>query len=292
MRMSVKIMGAIWEKALDHPDALVLLALADHADHDGGNAYPSVGLLAWKTGYSVRQVRRILRSLEASGAIVPTTRAGQHKPTTYLIDLSAIPDKPARADILTVQKKVSGRTSATAQGGHLRPESPPRPDTTVSAEPSLTENHPLEPSILQPAAAEKPKSWTARACDSWTAVMGGTAPGGRIGKALKPFVTAHGADRVIMAWERYLSDTPAQFATAEGFAAKFGIYAKDKPQGRENGRHGSNGAVGKDAAKTDRAGAGSGNRSKHGIDCEAKMRANTERSLALPFLPEEARALD
>jgi hypothetical protein len=168
--MSVKIMGAIWEKALDHPDALVLLALADHADHDGGNAYPSVGLLAWKTGYSVRQVRRILRSLEASGAIVPTTRAGQHKPTTYLIDLSAIPDKPARADILTAQKKVSGRTSATVQGGHLRPESPPRPDIAVSAEPSLTENHPYYSRRLsrrkragrpEPATAGQ-RSWAAR----------------------------------------------------------------------------------------------------------------------------------
>lgn len=61
--MSAKIMGRAWDLDLPHNQLLVLLALADHADHDGNNVYPSLGLVAWKTGYSEQQVRRVIREL-------------------------------------------------------------------------------------------------------------------------------------------------------------------------------------------------------------------------------------
>jgi hypothetical protein len=65
--MSVKFPGKIWEMNLSFSQKLVLPALADHADHDGNNAYPGLDILAAKTRYSLRNVRRILTSLEDRG---------------------------------------------------------------------------------------------------------------------------------------------------------------------------------------------------------------------------------
>ena len=39
--MSVKIMSQVWELDIDHSEMIVLLAMADHADDDGQNCYPS-----------------------------------------------------------------------------------------------------------------------------------------------------------------------------------------------------------------------------------------------------------
>lgn len=71
-------MGLVWGLDLPKPLKFTLLALADHADHDGGNARPSVGLLAWKTGDDRRTIQRHLRDLEALHLIEPasTTRGG------------------------------------------------------------------------------------------------------------------------------------------------------------------------------------------------------------------------
>lgn len=69
--MSVRQMGLVWELDLEKPLKFTLLALADHADHNGDGARPSVGLLAWKTGDTRRTIQRHLRQLEGLGLIVP-----------------------------------------------------------------------------------------------------------------------------------------------------------------------------------------------------------------------------
>jgi hypothetical protein len=91
--VSAKISGKVWDADLPHAEAFVLLALADHADHNGENIYPGVGLIAWKTGYSDRQVQRIMESLIAKGILIPY---GHHKngQTMYKIDLSQAKKKP------------------------------------------------------------------------------------------------------------------------------------------------------------------------------------------------------
>lgn len=58
---------------------LVLLALADSAEEDGGNAWPSVATLCGKTRLSERQVQYALRGLEKDGAIV---NEGRHRTST------------------------------------------------------------------------------------------------------------------------------------------------------------------------------------------------------------------
>lgn len=85
--MSAKMMSRIWALELAPAKQIVLLALADHADHEGGSIRPGVPLIAWKTGYSERQVQRLLRELVAEGLLV-VIAAQAGKPTVYKLDLA------------------------------------------------------------------------------------------------------------------------------------------------------------------------------------------------------------
>ena len=94
--MSIKIMSQIWELDLPHNAQSVFLALADHADDDG-YCYPSVGRLAWKTGYGVRQVQRTLKELRDNKLAIPMSPVvgGRHNTIVYKLDPSAGKHKPA-----------------------------------------------------------------------------------------------------------------------------------------------------------------------------------------------------
>jgi hypothetical protein len=68
--MSARITGWVLEHSPEKLGRrLVLLAIADAADHDGHNAYESVPTLAKKARLSVRQTQNCLRELEKAGAI-------------------------------------------------------------------------------------------------------------------------------------------------------------------------------------------------------------------------------
>jgi hypothetical protein len=64
---------------------LVLLILADHADNDGRNAYPSVATIAREARMSERGVRYALRELEASGQIRALGIHPQLRTTEYQV---------------------------------------------------------------------------------------------------------------------------------------------------------------------------------------------------------------
>jgi len=61
--MSVKQMGLVFEYDLPHNEAWVLMAYADRANHEGEDIFPSDGRIAWKTGYTIRQIQRIKKLL-------------------------------------------------------------------------------------------------------------------------------------------------------------------------------------------------------------------------------------
>ena len=86
--MSVKVMAEVWALDLRRDEKLVLLALADHAHDDGGKCYPGVRYLAWKSGYSERQIQRLLRRLQHRGVLraVAHARGGRGIATEYLIE--------------------------------------------------------------------------------------------------------------------------------------------------------------------------------------------------------------
>ena len=114
--MSVKIMAQVWELELSHNAQSILLALADHADDDG-YCYPSVGRLAWKTGYGVRQVQRTLKDLRDQKLAIPTGSVvgGRHNTTVYKLHPSAGQQKPP------FQPRTERQTLADIKGDNLTP---------------------------------------------------------------------------------------------------------------------------------------------------------------------------
>lgn len=145
--MSIKLMSQVWESDLPSEQKYTLLALADYANDDGENVYPSVGTLARKTSLSPRTVQRHLRALEADGLIEAHAEARQHRPTTYRIRGDRLSPLPARGDMHVVP----GVTSTTPRGDTVSPES--------SVEP------PVEPSV-------RPKPLRVRARDEiWDALV-------------------------------------------------------------------------------------------------------------------------
>lgn len=88
------MMARVWELDLDHPSQSILLAFADHASDDGENCYPSMPYIAWKTGYSVRQVRRIVTGLRKQGILIEVSGAYRGKPTEYHLVLENANKKP------------------------------------------------------------------------------------------------------------------------------------------------------------------------------------------------------
>ena len=112
--MSVKIMSQVWELDLPHNAQSIFLALADHADDDG-YCYPSVGRLAWKTGYGVRQVQRTLKDLRDQKLAIPTgsVAGGRHNTVVYRLDPSAGKQKPP------FQPRTERQISADIKGDNM-----------------------------------------------------------------------------------------------------------------------------------------------------------------------------
>ena len=76
--MSVKTMGLVWDmKCPAEINGLqfkpghkfVLIAYADHADHNGRNMWPAIEHIARKTGYNERSVQRLTSELEDMGIL-------------------------------------------------------------------------------------------------------------------------------------------------------------------------------------------------------------------------------
>lgn len=145
--MSAKASGRVWDLDLPHNKRLVLLAMADHADHEGRNIYPSTDLIAWKTGYSSRQIQRVIDTLIADGILVVVEKARQQRPVTYALDFSAGKIKEpfqGRQNVIpqgrqNVTSKQSRGDISTHPGVTFRPS---RGDIAMSPEPW---NHDHEP---------------------------------------------------------------------------------------------------------------------------------------------------
>jgi hypothetical protein len=123
--MSGKIMGQVWDLHLPTNEQLVLLAMADHADHLGQNIWPSVGLIAWKTGYSERTIQRVIKSL-LEKEILKVQKIRPGKTTIYCTALENAPLKPKYGDKPTPDIDVTPDTKDVT----------PTPDTQMSPEPS------------------------------------------------------------------------------------------------------------------------------------------------------------
>jgi len=77
--MSVKAQSLVWDLPCPHKfndigfrpsHKYILVAYADHADHQGKNIWPAVPTIARKTGFEDRSVQRLTRDLEQMGLLV------------------------------------------------------------------------------------------------------------------------------------------------------------------------------------------------------------------------------
>jgi biotin operon repressor len=130
-------MGRVFYCALPAVAKLTLLALVDHAHDDGTEIYAGQRRIARKVGCSERTVRRVVEKLETDGWLIATPRLGSRGTNRYRIALEKLPDVP------TVDRTSSGRPAKMAdrpndavRGAVDRPNTPRRPDTAMSAEPT------------------------------------------------------------------------------------------------------------------------------------------------------------
>ncbi|HEV8525449.1 MAG TPA: helix-turn-helix domain-containing protein, partial [Terriglobales bacterium] len=137
--MSGKISGAVWEMNLPREEKYVLLAYADHADHEGNGVRPSYDLVAWKTGYKKRRVQQVVAKLEAKQILVVVKPGGNLEagtlglPTEWYIDVEAAPKLPRRVQRASPSKKGEGATQDT----HMRVQRA-SPKTSVEPKDSVS----------------------------------------------------------------------------------------------------------------------------------------------------------
>ena len=119
--MSVHVSSAVWRLALPATAKLVLLKLADCANDDGSNAYPSLETVARECGCDVRTVRRTVRNLEERGLLEVEAEATRYTPRRYRVrPESGTPLAPRRADPVSVEGGHHARADGVA-GRIVRP---------------------------------------------------------------------------------------------------------------------------------------------------------------------------
>ena len=131
--MSIRLMSDVWRTELPTVEKMVLLVIADHANDEGTQAYPSQATMASKASISIRTVQRAVNTLCAQGYIRMFKHAGgsadcreDRRPHLYQINVAKL-----RGDSVTRRTDdANGATITTSTGRQSRPM-----------------NHPLEPSI-------------------------------------------------------------------------------------------------------------------------------------------------
>ena len=172
--MSVKIMGLVWDLDLPQNEKFVLLAYADHADHDGRNIFPAVQTIAKKTGYSERSIQGITRTLEEKGFLIADGKGpkGTNKWKFYGGANSAGGQPEAKG----VQLEAGGVQSATQRGAiAIAPE----PSLTIIKEPSIKPSDDTQRKRYKLLAAE---NWKLGMCMDYVPWEGRSSKRGRVGK--------------------------------------------------------------------------------------------------------------
>jgi hypothetical protein len=155
---------------------LVLLVLADNANDDTWEAYPSVGTIASKARISERQARYALRALEAGGHIVAVGKS-QLQTTIYRV----VKDPSPTAE------SAGGQDS---QGGNLKQEG----GHPIAPKPS--ENHQASTSVTDDSVHPKTTVVARESAGSVDALFSDPAAPSRVVELLEPVRVAKGCGRI------------------------------------------------------------------------------------------------
>ena len=85
--MSYQLITQVWHLKLAPTQQLVLMAMADYANDDGGNCFPSQPRLAWKTGLSKSTIVRTIDILIAMRILLVVRPATNKAPARYQLCL-------------------------------------------------------------------------------------------------------------------------------------------------------------------------------------------------------------
>ncbi|MGY1733900.1 helix-turn-helix domain-containing protein [Geodermatophilus sp. SYSU D01045] len=152
-------------------DRLLLLAIADHAGDDGGDAWPSVPTLARKTGTSERSVQRGIARLQAGGHLVIERCSGRGGTNLYRVvmapagGVSLSPPAPDPAAPQGCQPVTGDDLTPVTQPRHRRGDSqvsPERPRTSLTPQPPASggrsTTHRAQPAANRRAAGTNPRA--------------------------------------------------------------------------------------------------------------------------------------
>jgi hypothetical protein len=129
--VSIKVMTFVWEAFPGSGgELIVLLAMADYADDEGGNIYPSVPTLAKKSRMSDRGVQKVLRGLQDVGWIELVAEAENEKSRAREY---RIPWRQLRKTRIV---DPSGRLVPPVNGVHPEQGAPGEPEDTPPVNPS------------------------------------------------------------------------------------------------------------------------------------------------------------
>ena len=163
--MSISLMTDVWRLPLQASRKMVLLALADNANDEGTDCWPSIGKLVEKCSMSERSIQVHLSGLEDSGYIKRHERLGRsNKFTIYVERIRAelykksSNQKSAPPEIYAKPKRVE----APPQNLHPSPSSPPDMNTPAEYAP-LQKLHPT-PAESAPITTNEPSLKTTTTC--------------------------------------------------------------------------------------------------------------------------------
>lgn len=173
--MALNLVCAVLDRGpRQQSDALVLLALADSADKDSGECWPSHKTIAHRARLSDRQVRTVLARLRADGWVTWEARKrgnGSAASNLYCLNLEKLGEAP--------------RKSVPPGDGPPRKSVPASPEVTSDHAPEVTS--PLEPSQNKNlgAKASKPRS-APRSASSRSETARGARPSGKGASGFRP----------------------------------------------------------------------------------------------------------
>jgi hypothetical protein len=153
--MSGLLAGKVWHSGLTAVLKPLAACLADEANNQGQNIFPSIGYLAWKLGISPRSVQRRMAELRQLNVICEVSKKqfGRIFVPNYRLDVSKLPQRKPWSET-----RHGDASDMTSQRDAVTPVTR-RGDTAVAPNPLVD---PLEEVVRKESAAKKPSPTDSR----------------------------------------------------------------------------------------------------------------------------------